>query len=279
VYTSGMPGDVTHRRIEFLFGKIIVGISCGVLMSTCQTYISEISPKSLRGLLLGLYPFTLVSLPVMLRLDMLMKNNQSLGHLFAIAAVFAQIRNHTSSAYQIPFATQWIFSVIALAAYFALPESPVWLVANNRVEEAVTASHKLGLSGTTGSNNMVGDMQITMALENNHEESPTWKECFIGTNFRRTRIIIWLNILQQLVGIALLSNAAYFLQMAGMSATYSLMVNQVGVTANIVACIISWFSVRVYGRRQLILFSVILDAAVWLAMGISGLFNNSTAKW
>lgn len=56
-----MPGSVMDRRVVFLFAKIIIGMGCGSLMSVCQTYISEIAPKNLRGVVLGFYGFNIVS--------------------------------------------------------------------------------------------------------------------------------------------------------------------------------------------------------------------------
>lgn len=61
-YVSGMPATMTERRISFMFVKAILGASCGFLMSACQTYISETSPRDLRGLFLGFYAFIVVCL-------------------------------------------------------------------------------------------------------------------------------------------------------------------------------------------------------------------------
>lgn len=110
-------------------------------------------------------------------------------------------------------------------------------------------------------------------------EQASYRDCFKGVNFRRTRIVIILNILQQFVGITLLSNSTYFLQLAGLSSKNSLMINQIGIGVNMIANSISWFTVPTIGRRKLILGSVILDFWSWIAMGIAGCFNNSTALW
>jgi hypothetical protein len=54
--------DLTGRRTLFLFSKIFIGAGIGILMSTCQTYVSEISPLQLRGALLGFFSFIVVSM-------------------------------------------------------------------------------------------------------------------------------------------------------------------------------------------------------------------------
>jgi len=61
-YVSADRDDVDARRGVLLAGKFVIGLSQGIMMSTCQTYVSEISPPRLRTILLGFYPFFIVSL-------------------------------------------------------------------------------------------------------------------------------------------------------------------------------------------------------------------------
>jgi SP family general alpha glucoside:H+ symporter-like MFS transporter len=116
-------------------------------------------------------------------------------------------------------------------------------------------------------------------MEFTNGEPASYRDCFKGVNFRRTKIIVILNVLQQFVGITLLANASYFLQMAGLSSKYSLMINQIGIGVNMLANVVSWFTVPTIGRRRLILISVVLDFFSWTALGIAGCFDNSTALW
>ncbi|EGY16394.1 uncharacterized protein VDAG_07558 [Verticillium dahliae VdLs.17] len=56
---SSNVGGLDSRRGVLLAGKLVIGLGMGIFMSTCQTYVSEISPPRLRTVLLG---FTLSSL-------------------------------------------------------------------------------------------------------------------------------------------------------------------------------------------------------------------------
>ncbi|KAL3304749.1 maltose permease [Colletotrichum asianum] len=221
-FTSGMPSGTTDRRVLFLFAKIIIGMGCGVLISACQTYISEIAPKNLRGVVLGFYAFNVI-----------------------------------------PFATQWAFGGVAIIAALLLPESPVWLISQDHIEKAEKSLQKLG---TAGGQNMLQRIQATLAHEDDDTVQgrgpPTYRECFQG-----------------FVGMALLQNGAYFLTMAGMSAKYSLMVNLIGVASNMIANMISWYTVPRFGRRTMILISIVLDIFSCAAMGIAACFNTSAAGW
>ncbi|KAG7130481.1 General alpha-glucoside permease like protein [Verticillium longisporum] len=60
VYVSSNVGGVDSRRGVLLAGKFVIGLGMDILMSTCQTYVSEISPPRLRTVLLGVYAFFIV---------------------------------------------------------------------------------------------------------------------------------------------------------------------------------------------------------------------------
>lgn len=51
-----------HRRILFLFGKIVIGGGLGFMLPASQTYISEVAPVELKGPLLSTYTLSMVRL-------------------------------------------------------------------------------------------------------------------------------------------------------------------------------------------------------------------------
>lgn len=190
-YTSALADDIEARRGMFLAGKILIGLGCGVLMSACQTWISEAAPKDMRGVLLGFYAFNVVRFYFrIISTEFVLTESQSLGHLIAIVIVFSQSGTQSSYAYQMPFGTQWAFGGIAVVAGVLLPESPVWLIANDQVEKAAKSLEKLG---TDRDASML--MRIQASLGHEGQGAPTFKECFQKTDLRRTLIIIWLNMI------------------------------------------------------------------------------------
>jgi len=93
-YVSPESGvDLTGRRTLFLFSKIVTGAGIGVLMTTCQTYVSEISPVKLRGALLAVFPFAV-----------------SIGQLIAITLVFSRIMVMDISSFRVSSASSAITS-------------------------------------------------------------------------------------------------------------------------------------------------------------------------
>ncbi|KAK9310942.1 general substrate transporter [Lipomyces starkeyi] len=110
------------------------------------------------------------------------------------------------------------------------------------------------------------------------QESSNLIQCFKGTDFRRTRIIIYAFILQQFVGITMVANATYFLELAGISPNLSLTIVEMGL--GIPSIIASWFTMTIFGHRAILLIGSLLSTVLWLAMGIAGCFpNSSTAMW
>ncbi|KAH7130188.1 general substrate transporter [Dendryphion nanum] len=265
-FTSPDLKTLLARRVLFLFSKLITGMGIGILMTTCQTYISDISPVKLRGALLAFFPFM-----------------TSVGQMIAISIVFSRVMVIDISSFKVPFAIQWALSGLALIAAFILPESPVTLVAQNKANAAHKSYSRL--HGSTS--------DIALALSNiravlDHEkelgtnsESTTFSDCFRGTNRRRTLIIIIVALLQYFLGVSILANANYFLIMAGMSPSQSLQVSQIGVGVSIVTIAMAFVTISVFGRRIIVLWSSIAAAMVFIAMGIAGCFpqNQSATRF
>ncbi|EEY19513.1 maltose permease MAL61 [Verticillium alfalfae VaMs.102] len=252
VYVASDVGGVDSRRGVLLAGKFVIGLGMGILMSTCQTYVSEISPPRLRTVLLGFYAFFI-----------------TVGQMMAISVVFSRVTVMDSSALKIPFASQWAFSGYAVLVAVLVPESPVYLANCGKTEQARKAIQKLTPHASV-------DERISVILATSDQETTpdgeaaTFADCFKGTDLRRTRIVAVLNTLQQLIGVSLIANSTYFFIMAGMSPTMSLTINQAGVGASMACTFISWFVIAKVGRRAAILVSFVCAGALFVGMGIAG---------
>ncbi|KAH8179184.1 sugar transporter domain-containing protein [Sarocladium implicatum] len=258
-YTSYMPESREARRVLMLMAKIFLGVGMGVLMSTCQTYVSEIAPAKIRGTLLGLYTFTLV-----------------IGQTIAISVVFSRVDIMDRSAYLVPIALQWMFAGFCIVGAIFMPESPSFLVFKGRIDDARQSFERL-YGKTPRAATQLSKLIATVNHEREEElargsDGIKFKELFQGTNLRRTRIVWLLNILQQFTGISLLSNAIYFLIMAGMNPSQSLEINQIGVSLGLPCILLSYYTMQKFGRRAIILASMGLIVLLFLGMGIAGIF-------
>jgi MFS family permease len=60
-FVSNLPPGINARRGAFLAGKGFQGGAIGMVLTTCQTYMSEVLPPKLRGPVLAFFPiFTLL---------------------------------------------------------------------------------------------------------------------------------------------------------------------------------------------------------------------------
>jgi hypothetical protein len=191
--------------------------------------------------------------------------------MIAISVVFSRVSDMTPASFRVPFASQWAFSGYAMAVAFIVPESPVYLVTKDKISQA---KKSLKLLGSSEEQILVIQSTIEQEMGADAEET-SMRECFQGTDWRRTRIVCLLNSLQQFIGVSLVSNSTYFFIMAGMSPTMSLTLNQVGVGCSMACTLISWVVMSRIGRRLSILASFVMAGLIFLGMGIAGCWSQS----
>lgn len=264
IYASDELTAIISRRGVYLAGKTVLGVSLGMLNSTCQTYISEIAPARLRGPLLSIFTFFLV-----------------LGQLVAVSIVYSRISIAGPKAYRVAFASQWALAGFAVLVAFVIPESPTHLLRRGNIDKACSSFKRLYDPDTVERG--IRELATTLENENQHHQvisETSYYDIFKGTDFRRTRIIFYANTLQQFLGVTLLSNKAYFLELAGMSANKATMITEIGISLGLPANIISWFAITILGRRTILLFSTATVGLFWLGIGIAGCFPGSShALW
>lgn len=211
-FISNLPRDMTGKRTAFLVGKIVLGTGVGQIITTTQTFMSEIVPTRLRGPIMSLIPaFTL------------------LGQLIGAVVIATQRYSRSSSAYLIPLASQWAFALGPLVVCAIMPESPIWLIRKGKTEKAMNAIRHLRkkdenimLVYEEMCRTVAGGDQLHQNESSEDRRPPTFKDCFSSTERRRTFISLWTYTTPQLWGVTLLANSSYFVQMVGMDRHCSL---------------------------------------------------------
>lgn len=118
-FAAGLPLFVAFR---FLGGLAIGGSSV-----LAPVYIAEVSPAGRRGFLVGLFQFNIV-------LGILLAYLSN----FAIGTLFAE-----EIAWRLKLSVAAIPSIVFLLAVVRIPESPRWLAAKGRREEAAASAARL----------------------------------------------------------------------------------------------------------------------------------------
>lgn len=257
-YVSDLPEGLDGRRGTFTAGKVLLGMSIGMMLCTTQTYMSEVMPPVLRAQVLAFFPiFTLV------------------GQLLGAVAVYTSLGYPGSISFRVPFASQWPFSAVTLVLACFLPESPAWLLRMDRVTTATRSQQRL----TNDAETVIEDLQATIRDEQAHSNKVSYVECFRGVNRRRTLIVIFANCLPQIFGLKLLSLVSYFIQIVGMPANLSIIMLIVGLVLGILANISSLWTLKAFGRRQLIISTLSVSSILWASMGIAGCFEGNVVVW
>lgn len=260
-YVADVPDAIDSRRGLFLAGKLFQGICVGILLCVVQTYMSEVLPVLLRGPIIAFLPiFTL------------------LGQLIGSIVVYTSLKHKGATSYRICFASQWPFSAVPFLLAVMLPESPTWLVRRGRVDKAVNAQRRLD-GPDVNSEAIIDELRTSILVEEEERKSQTYADCFKGIHLRRTGIVAFASALPQLFGLPLLANASYFLQIAGMGSTNSLIFLILGIGLGLIGNVVSLWVLNRFGRRFLSLATLGTAMGLWLAMGIAGCFTGPITIW
>lgn len=259
-FTSNLPDDIDSRRGMFLAGKGFQGGAIGIIMATTQAYMSEILPPKLRGPILTFFPIFTI-----------------LGQLIGALVIFACLK--LKNGYIICFATMWPISVIPLVMSLVVPESPTYLVRMGRFDDAHKAQKRLDPVGGSETTEQIIDT-IRLNIEHEQQETQaTYLDCFAGANLRRTLVIIWVNLLPQIFGLALLAKSSYFVQTIGVSYKISVLLLILGLVVGLMSNGASILVLAHAGHRRVSLVSLVALTLIWTSVGISGCFQSPNTKW
>ena len=155
-----------------LVGEILCGFSWGVFATVGPAYASEVCPTNLRG-----YLTTFVNLC------------WAIGQFIAAGVLEGLINRPDQWSYRIPFALQWIWPVPLMIGCFFMPESPWYLVRNDRLEDAKHSIKRLSNDKTE--EQLAGQLAMlvhTAKIEAEIVSGVSYLDCFTGIDLRRTEI-------------------------------------------------------------------------------------------
>jgi sugar porter (SP) family MFS transporter len=243
---------------SLLFFRFVGGLGIGGASVVSPLYIAEISPAPMRGRLVAIQQFNIV-----------------LGCLLAFLSnyLISQSGLGTSD-------WRWMLGVVAApaAVFFVLllfiPESPRWLVAKGRLDDARHVFSRLGTD--TGSvDEEVEAIRASLAVEGHRVEEP-----FFRRQYRKPILLaVAIAMFNQLSGVnALWYYAPAIFRMAGAGAREAMLLPVVLGVVNLVFTMLGLALIDRFGRRKLMLagsigYIVSLGTTAWAFYSYGAAFN------
>ncbi|OGE53762.1 hypothetical protein PENARI_c007G11251 [Penicillium arizonense] len=247
IFSVGVAVQVATTSVGGLVaGRLVAGLGVGGVSSVVILYVSEISPRRVRGLLVSMYQWAI-----------------TIGLLVA-SGVDQACKNRTdSTSYRIPIALQFIWAIILAAGLFFLPESPRYYVRRGRTEDALRS-----LSRVRGQSLTHPAIQAELAeIQANYDyekriASTSWADCFKGGmsprgNLRRVIAGTALQMFQQWTGINFIFYyGTTFFQQVGLQNPF--LISTITNVVNVVTTPASFYMVEKYGRRTLLIWGAVV---------------------
>ncbi|KAG0651218.1 Maltose transport MAL11 [Hyphodiscus hymeniophilus] len=255
----------SNKPYEYFIAKILTGIPLGCFTTVAPTYASEIAPLAIRGALTSGMNFSIV-----------------LGQLIGFGVMRqTTLGQYTGPlSYRILFSVQWGFAAVGLACLPFFPESPYWLVAHGKMEQARKNIVKLHNADFDVDGHLAEIKDSLDRLRMENESQGSYKECFNKANWKRTLVAVSVFFIQNACGSSwVIGYMSYFMELAGLSSlkAFDTTVGLSGVM--LVGNVFGWFLVEKLGRRGTALYGCAVLSITLIIIGILAVVPTTNAIW
>jgi SP family xylose:H+ symportor-like MFS transporter len=237
-----------HSFAAFVVWRIAGGVAIGLASNVSPTYIAEISPARWRGRLVSLNQLAIV-FGIMAA--------QIVNWMIAQAVPEHATEAYIAGSWNAHSGWRWMFTAVALPAVifvacsFQIPESPRWLAAKGREEQARRVLARIG--GQLYARKEL--LEIRESLRSDADSGASWRDLFAPRMRRVLFIGAGLAVLQQWSGINILFNYAEEVYKSAGYGVSAVMFNIIVTGAiNLIFTLIAMMLVDRFGRRGLMLF-------------------------
>lgn len=188
IYVIGIIVQISSQTqwYQICIGRAITGLSVGTVSVISPMFISESSPKVLRGTLVCCFQLCI-----------------TLGIFIGYCCTYGTKQLESSAQWRIPLGLCFLWAIILGVGMLFMPESPMYLVEKKRIEDArasIAKSNKLTIDDKVVSL----ELQLIQAGIDREELAGTasWKELITGKPAILKRVLtgVALASLQQLTG-------------------------------------------------------------------------------
>lgn len=241
---------VSTTNEVFFAGKFVAGFPLGGLITVAMTYIGEMAPLALRGILTAAAALAFTIGPLL------------------VSVIVNETGTRTDRwAYRAVFVAQYGVSGIGLLLFPFMPESPWWLINKGKNEGAAKCLKSLGYDRVE-IEKRIAVISQTLEEVRKETEGASFLECFRKSNLRRTIIGVAPMSINALCGVFFVAAyATYYQQLAGYSPQESFKLGIVQQVLSALGNITSWFLIDRVGRRDLALVGMVLLTIILCVTG------------
>ncbi|GEK01227.1 sugar porter family MFS transporter [Streptomyces sp. 1-11] len=234
-----------------LVGRVVLGLAVGAASATVPVYLSEVSPKEIRGRVLTLNQLMITTgILISYFINLLFASGGQWRGMFAVGALPAL--------------------GIVVGALWLLPESPQWLIRHGRRDEARALI--VSVAGEERADHLIEQAQRreTQGLRSDSPRAGGWR-VLLEPRVRAALIVgLTLAAVQQFGGInTIIYYAPTTIENTGLSASNSILYSVAIGVINLLMTIVAIKLVDRAGRRRLLLGSLASMLVMLALLGLS----------
>jgi len=244
---SALAAGAAGSALMMIIARFAAGVGVGAASVLSPAYISEVTPAGMRGRLASVQQVMIIA-----GLTGAFLGNYFLAHIAgrSVNVLWLEI-----AAWRWMFWAQVIPATVFLLTLLFIPESPRYLVARGRLDEAKAVLTRLFGAATAETKAL--EIRGSIAVDHTPRLSD-----LIDRSTGKLRGIVWVGIglatFQQLVGInVVFYYGAVLWQAVGFSEADSLKINILSGTLSIAACLVAIMVIDRIGRKPLLLIGSI----------------------
>lgn len=248
---AALGSSMSVNWYMLLFFRFVQGLIVGGVSVVVPMYIAELSPAKMRGQLVALNQFNVVT---------------AIFSAYLVNYLIAQ--SATDNAWRIMIGVEIIPALLFFFLLFKVVPSPRWLIIKGKTKEAIEIFKKLGIEKPESEvNSIVESLEVS--------ESVNDARLFSKENFFPVISTILIAMFNQLAGInAIIYYAPRIFEMTGLGQNSALLQSiSIGGT-NLLFTFVALFLIDRYGRRTLLMIGSI-GMVVFLSLIARAFFLNS----
>lgn len=265
VYIVGIVVQIASNKswVQYFVGRIIAGFAVGSISVLCPMFISETSPKAIRGALVSSFQLMVTA-----------------GIFLGYCTCYGTHKYVDSRSWRVPLGLCFAWAILMIIGMVFMPESPRFLASKGRVEAAKRSIAKL--NGVPINSEFTNNEYASIAASIENERAAgtaSWKELIVGKPKILYRVVVGtaLQGLQQLTGIN------YFFYY-GTTIFKSVGLQDSFVTSiilgavNFASSFVSLYSVDKLGRRKTLLggsCGMTICLLIYASIGVKALYPHS----